>query len=266
MKNINTKSQAWLNIMAFFLTLAFNTLGALGYINGMSQKAISNKYHTLITPAPLTFSIWSLIYLLILWSLIRMVQKEKDPNVKKLIHLFTPVFLWSSLFNILWIVTFSYEKIGLSTILIFALLISVTTINKRLFEHRQEVTSRLTGLAFGLYAGWLTIATVLNIAVYLVSIRWEAFGISPRIWAPVILLIAVGIVILINMQLNNGIYYLPVAWAFFGILMEGNRVGEDIKDRLFMKPVILLGIAILLFLTIRLWKKNNFWIIGKQSL
>ena len=79
----NTKTKSLVNLIAFILTLFINALGSLGYINGMSQKAISDKYHTLITPAPFTFSIWGLIYLLVLFSLIMMIIKEKEYRCKK---------------------------------------------------------------------------------------------------------------------------------------------------------------------------------------
>ena len=61
---------------------------------------------------------------------IRLIIKEKETNVKKLINIFKPIYLLSSIFNILWVVTFSYEIIGISTVLLFMLLISLTTINK----------------------------------------------------------------------------------------------------------------------------------------
>ena len=129
MKNMKTKTKTWINLIVFLVMIAFNTLGAFGFINGMSQKEVSDKFHTLITPAPLTFSIWGVIYTLLLITLIVMIVKEKEETYKKLIDIFTPLFLLSSLFNILWIVSFSYEKIGISTIFIFALLISLTLIN-----------------------------------------------------------------------------------------------------------------------------------------
>lgn len=61
---------------------------------------------------------------------IRLIIKEKETNVKKLINIFKPIYLLSSIFNILWVVTFSYEIIGISTVLLFMLLISLTRINK----------------------------------------------------------------------------------------------------------------------------------------
>ncbi len=54
----------------FFLTLIINAFGAFGLINGFSQNEVSDMYQTLITPAPSTFSIWSVLYLLLGFSII----------------------------------------------------------------------------------------------------------------------------------------------------------------------------------------------------
>lgn len=75
---MRTKTKAWLNLVLFLVTLAVNTLGALGFINGMSQKEISDTYPTLITPSASTFSIWGVIYVLLLIALVYMVVKHQD--------------------------------------------------------------------------------------------------------------------------------------------------------------------------------------------
>lgn len=49
--------KAWINAILFAVTLVVNTMGALGVINGLSQKEISDRYITLITPSSATFSI-----------------------------------------------------------------------------------------------------------------------------------------------------------------------------------------------------------------
>jgi len=35
--------------------------------------------------------------------------------------------------------------------------------------------------AFGMYTGWLLIATVVNIASWLVSVNWQGFGIAAEV-------------------------------------------------------------------------------------
>ena len=61
--------KAWSNAILLAVTLVINTLGAIGFINGLSQKQISDMYVTLITPSPSTFSIWGVIYSLLIYRL-----------------------------------------------------------------------------------------------------------------------------------------------------------------------------------------------------
>ncbi len=75
--------KAWINGLFLIVTLVINTLGAVGLINGLTQKQISDMYVTLITPSPATFSIWSVIYSLLLISMIVMIVKKDDPLLPK---------------------------------------------------------------------------------------------------------------------------------------------------------------------------------------
>ncbi|WP_373471495.1 hypothetical protein [Carnobacterium alterfunditum] len=55
------KTKTYINAILLVITLIINGMGAFGLINGLSQKEVSDMYPTLITPAPSTFSIWSVI-------------------------------------------------------------------------------------------------------------------------------------------------------------------------------------------------------------
>ncbi len=116
---MTTKKKAILNVGLLLLTFLVNFLGASGFINGMSQADVSDKYHTLITPAGFTFSIWGIIYTLILVSALWMVKNSERRSTKRLIERISPLFWFSLVSNMLWIVAFSFELIGLSTIFIF---------------------------------------------------------------------------------------------------------------------------------------------------
>ena len=74
---MNTSKKAWINVLILIITLIINTMGAIGLINGLTQKQISDMYVTLITPSPATFSIWGVIYSLLLFSLILMIVKKE---------------------------------------------------------------------------------------------------------------------------------------------------------------------------------------------
>ena len=72
-------------------------------------------------------------------------------------------------------------------------------------------------LSFGLYNGWVLIATIVNIAVYLVKIDWDRWGLSEEIWGIILLSLAFVITVTMMLWLKNAAFPLPAAWACFGI-------------------------------------------------
>ena len=207
--------KALLNALFLVVTLGVNTLGALGFINGLSQKAISDMYVTLITPGPSTFSIWGIIYTLLIISIIAMIIKKNDPYYQNVIDRISPLFWISCLLNMAWIVSFSYVLLEISLIFILLFVIMLALICRQLLQIQER--NVLLPLSFGLYTGWLFIASVVNTAAVLVKLNWNGFGISFEILAIITLVISVILIFLVNTKLKNAVFPLPVAWAFFGI-------------------------------------------------
>ena len=208
--------KAWINAILLAITLVINTFGALGLINGLSQKQISDMYLTLITPSSSTFSIWSVIYLSLIISIIAMIIKQKDPYYQKAVDEISVLFWVSCVLNIGWIVTFSYLLIELSVLFIVGFVITLTLIAMKLLKI-AEGKRWLLPLSFGLYSGWLMIATVVNISAALVKSGWNRFGIADQAWATIILIIATLLVIGVLMKNRNAAFPLPIAWAYLGI-------------------------------------------------
>src|SRR5690606_15613922 len=158
------------NLVLYFLTLGVNYLGSSGFFNGQSQGDISDQYLTLISPAPFTFSIWGVIYSLVLITLVYMFIKRKDAKVSKLVLLITPWFVLLSLCNMCWIIAFSYERLGISSVLIFCKLISLLVINSKIYTHVLAVRSTIAALSFTFYCAWVTISTGVNVSLLLVQL------------------------------------------------------------------------------------------------
>ncbi|SHJ76999.1 TspO and MBR related proteins [Hathewaya proteolytica DSM 3090] len=237
--------KAWINVIFFAITLVINTLGAFGIINGMSQKEVSDMYLTPITPSPSTFSIWSIIYLLLLASLVFMIIKKEDPYYNKAVDEITILFRISCILNIAWIVTFSYVQLGLSVIFIIGFLISLLLICRKVASLHNG-NRWLLPLSFGIYTGWLVIATFVNIAASLVKINWNGFGFSEEFRAIVMLIVAVLVVILLLRRNKNAVLPLPVAWAYFGIYQQLNS-GEGLEGKfMLLKIVALSGMVVLI--------------------
>ena len=213
---MSSRKNAWVNASFLMVTLGINTLGALGIINGLSQKEVSDMFPTLITPSPSTFSIWSVIYSLLIASVLVMIIKKKDSYYHQAINRLPVLFPLSCIFNIAWIISFSYVQIELSVLFILGLVFTLALICKQLL-HIQEDGRWLLPLTFGLYTGWLFIATVVNISAALVKLDWNGFGLADEIWAAIILIVAVLLVIGVQLNIRNAVFPLPVAWAYFGI-------------------------------------------------
>jgi hypothetical protein len=70
---------------------------------------------------------------------------------------------------------------------------------------------------FALYLGWISVATIANISVYLVSISWNGFGVSPVLWT-MIMTGAAMILSLLRVVLRKDLVFLAVVvWALWGI-------------------------------------------------
>lgn len=245
----------WINILFLVITIIINTLSAFGLINGLSQKEISSMYPTLITPSPITFSIWSVIYILLIISFVIMLIKKEEPYYKKVTDEITALFIASCILNIIWIFSFSYLQLELSVLIILGLVITLTLICQKITE-LSDGKHCLLPLTFGIYAGWLLIASVVNIAVCLVKIKWDGFGIADEVWAFIILVVAIALVVLILSKIQNASYPLPVAWAYFGINQFLTSPNGFNGQYVLLQNVALAGAFVLIAIAIIQFYKN----------
>jgi benzodiazapine receptor len=256
--------QAWINAFLLVATLVVNGLGSAGLINGLSQKEISDMYITLITPSPSTFSIWGVIYVLLIASLIMMIVKKDDTYYQTAIDKISRLFRISCILNIIWIVTFSYLQIALSTLFIFGFVVALSTICMKLLEI-DDGKHFLLPLTFGIYTGWVFIATVVNIAAALVKANWGGFGIEQGVWAGITLLVSLILVFLVGLKIRNAVFPLPIAWAYFGIY-KYLKAPEGFKGEFaILQSVVLVGMAVLIVFAVIQFYQNKFKIIPSKA-
>lgn len=216
MKNIYLKVGSTLS---FIVMIAVNALANILPINNQTTGGVSDAYGNLFAPAGLTFSIWGLIYLLLLGFVVyQFLAKEKQEELIKKINVF---FIISSLANTAWIFAWHYDQIIVSVLLMATILVSLIKIADLL---RQEKFSTSEGLflstPFSVYFGWITVASIANITVLLVSLNWNAFGIAPYIWTSAILLIGAAIGTVRGIYDQKIAYLLVLIWAYIGILIK----------------------------------------------
>lgn len=264
MNKMSASGKSMINLVAYALTLGVNFLGASGFFNGMTQKQVSDKYPTLITPMPFAFAIWGVIYLLLMGTLLYFFIKRNQPQTAEVVHAITPTFLISCALSMAWIITFSYEWILLSVLLIFAYLVTLTHIVLKLRALGGK-TPWLASLAFGIYAGWLMIATVVNISALLVSLKWDGFGLAAQAWAVITLIISIPLVEFVFFRLKNAAFPLPVAWAYFAIMRAHQSPAGFAGQYPIVPWVAGIGAVLLAALAVWLYIKNGQAIFPKAE-
>lgn len=212
----------WLNILAFLFTVLVNGLaGSTTILGGKNTAQISDANPTLITPAGYVFSIWGVIYILLgIFVVFQALPSEKGKDYQKRIGW---LFVLSSLLNIAWLFLWQFEYLSLSVVLMFLLLATLISIYLRLNIGKSTAPLReklAVHVPFSVYLGWITIASIANVAVTLVSVNWDGFGISPETWAALIIIIALLITLLVIATRKDVAYGLVIIWALVGIAVK----------------------------------------------
>lgn len=217
-------SMKWLNIIAFILVILVNSLaGSTTLIGGQNTASVSDSNSTLVTPAGYVFSIWGVIYVLLGIFVIYQALPSQKGNYQEKIGFF---FVLSSLFNIIWLFLWQYEFLVFSVILMFMLLSSLIAIYVRLGIGKSRVSLRerlAVHLPFSTYLGWITIASIANVATTLVSVGWNGLGISPETWAILIIVVALLITVVVTVTRMDFAYGLVVIWALMGIAVKQSQ-------------------------------------------
>ena len=157
-----------------------------------------------------------------------------------------------------WIVAFSYERVGLSTLFIIGILASLMAVVHRIYNGRDELPSTLAGIAFSLYASWVFVATILNTAILFVQQGWQGVGISSSVWTIIVLLMIVALVVGYVLCYRNAVFPIAVAWAYFGIYSAyaNGLVAPSLAS--IIQLVLLLGVAVFITLTGYTFYKNRY--------
>ena len=199
---------ALINLLAGAAMMVINGFAMFGRIGGTTPQGISESYANVLTPAGWTFSIWSLIYTLVL---IFMIGSLVSSSVRTKAVAIGNWFWISCLFNIGWILTWHFRLIWASMIMMLGLLTSLVMILGR----TDGIT--LFSAGFSLYTGWITVATLANLIVMLVSFGADGFGKTAQNIALTMLIIATIVFAIVLLVRRDWVYGAAGIIAFAGI-------------------------------------------------
>lgn len=190
------------NILALGFALIMNALVGAQLIDVLGIKDISDKYATFLTPASYAFSIWSVIYLLLIVFVVYQARDLFKPSENNSVPQKTGLlFIIASIANGLWTFIFVKELIGLSVVVLFILTASLYLLLYKLRIAVYDAPRKVIACVWWpllLYTGWVTVATVVNIASWLAA---RGIVISPAM--AVVILVGLAITLLILLVKRN---------------------------------------------------------------
>ena len=227
----------YINIILFAGMLVMNYLANALPLNNKTTGELSDSFPNLFVPAGLTFSIWGIIYLL----LVAYCVVQFTGSNKAVISDISWLFSLSCVLNALWIIFWHYGKLPLSLIVMVGLLVTLIWINTSI----RELPFGIIKATFGIYLGWICIATIANVTALLVNYNWAGFNIPPETWTIIMIITGTILIILTVYRLKNPFIGLAVVWAFIGIAIKR----QDDYRSIFISAII----AFLLVSLVTLW-------------
>lgn len=236
----------WAVIVFYFLTILINYFSQTIPFNGQTNGEVSDQYSTLFTPADYAFSIWGIIYLALgAYSFYQALWASADKQVydklgKWLIVSFIAISAW--------LPAFQYEWIALSVLIMLLILFSLIRIAILLVQDNsmRRKEKGWQKIPFGLYLGWISVATIVNVAVLWKYGSIPLFGLDEMSWLMFMLAIGFLLAILISHKIRNGVYALVFVWAYLAIGFKENQP-EEIFTYTSLAAITLLVISIFLF-------------------
>lgn len=222
------KTRQLVNILALAAVVAFNFISQALPLNGQTSAEIANRYRDMLYfPANYAFSIWGIIYtFLIVFGVYQALPSQRDnPYVARIGYLFAA----SSAFNIAWLTCFHYNQFALSIVMMLLLLATLLAIYVRIGVGVTNVPRAVkiaVHIPFSIYLGWITAATIANAGYVLVDAGWNGLGLSPELWA-VMMLTVTGLVATALVWLRRDIAYgLVIVWAVSAIAVRHGAISS----------------------------------------
>lgn len=232
----------WVNLLAIIAAFVINVYANISPPNGLSIGAISNRFfnEVLIIPANYAFAIWGVIYLgLISFGIYQALPAQRqNPQLRRGGYWIAV----ASLAQIVWVFVFLYRKFNLSLVAMLGILLPLIVLYLRLGIGTERVSKKhkwLVHIPLSIYLGWISVATIVNVAIALYSSGWNGWGLSPQLWTVILLIIGavLGAIVLLRRPADIA-YPLVVVWAFIAIAVR------QASQQLIAIPALGLAIAL----------------------
>jgi hypothetical protein len=207
--------------LTFLVTLAVNGAANALPINGQGTGEISDRFSVYVVPAGYVFAIWGVIYVLLgAFTVWQALPGNRASPVARAVGWLPAT---ANVVNAAWMFLFHYEYFVLTVPVMVALLATLVAIHLRLWAHRADLRGTrfwVVRVPFSVYLGWITVATIANIAQTGQALGIDPAGIDPAIIASGVLLVGLLIAVRFVTQFGDAAYGFVIAWAYAGVAVK----------------------------------------------
>jgi len=211
-----------LNLLAPFIAGAI-TLVIDNGSESWEDVFVDESLTKLLTPAPITFAIWGPIFILI--GLFYVYQaRDLLPGREEIempfVHQVGLFFLFSTILSTVWFVTWAKRMIWLSIASMILYLFTILAAYFRLGINVLNRTRRerlFVTAGWSMYAGWVTVAALVNITTGLVYYGFDNLPFTELQWTVAASIVTVVVYVLFLFFRRDYIFAGVGAWALLGL-------------------------------------------------
>lgn len=212
------------NLIGLLVVVLVNGLANVLPFNGQTTAEVIDKDPIPFQPAGWVFGIWGLIYILLGVFAIYGLLPAGRHNTR--LRRISPLFLVANLANIIWLVLWHWEYFAASLVVIGVLLASLLTIYiaVRIRNPLHRDAPRQTKLQrliiwtpFSVYLGWICVAAIANLMVWLDRSGWNGGPFSYNVWAALFIVAGALIAAVFAFLGHDALIPLVFVWAYIGI-------------------------------------------------
>ncbi len=213
----------WLTLISIVAAFVVNAASNIFPINDLTIGEIANTLFSdvKIIPANYAFAIWGLIYLGLFSFGIYQFQtaQRSNPKLRDIGYL----VVLASLAQIVWVFVFLDRMFGRSLIAMIVILVALMGAYLQLKMGQMSFSQKerwFINAPISLYLGWISVATITNVALVLYDSGWSAWGITPQLWTVIMMGIAGMIGVWLRIQYQETAFPLVLIWAFVAIAVR----------------------------------------------
>lgn len=219
---------------------------------------ISDRYPTWVVPAGYAFSIWGLIFgLSIAYAIWQMLPAQRENPLLRRVGWLTAIAFAGSM---AWEFAFPAGMYGLSVALIVTTLVFLAIAVGRMAGWRAPLTGAerwLVWITCGIYLGWITVATVANVAQALSAAGQVELGLGGETWGVVMLCAAAAIAFVVTLTTRNAGYAGAVIWALVAVYVARQAPPELTRSPTVAWTAVAAAAAVALALAIVLFSRRS---------